>query len=70
MLAKISLGIAPVDVGVGVVRLQTDGLIKIGESTPVLLKISLGIAPVGVGGVVRLQTDGLIKIGDGLLVLA
>ena len=51
-------------------RLETEYLIKIGDSFLILTKIKLGKTPIEVGvGVVRIQTDGLIKIGESTPVL-
>ena len=70
MLTKLGLDIASIDVEVGGVWLQTDGLIIIGDRLIVLPKSELGVTPIDVHGcVVGLQTDGLIIVDDRLPVL-
>ena len=57
-------------IGVGVVGIQTEGLIKVDNGPPVLTKHVLGIAPTVVKvSVAGPQSDGLIEVGDRLLVL-
>ena len=68
---KPELALAPAIVGEGLVRLQTDGLIIVGDRLLVLTKSDLGISPLYVGvSIFGPYIDGLIKVGNGALVFA
>ena len=64
-------GVAEVVVGLGVVRLEADGLPVLGDGLVQLALAREGVAEVVVGlGVVLLEADGLAVLGDGLVQLA
>ena len=61
---------APVVVGVGVVGVEFDGLVVIGQGLVVAALVVVGDAPVDVGlGVVGVEFDGLVVVGQGFVVM-
>ena len=67
-LALVLVGIAPVVVGNGVLRVEGDGLVEVGDGLVELALVVVGIAPVVVGsGILRVEGDGLVVVGDGLV---
>ena len=58
------------DIGVGIVWLQLESLVQVGDGVLILIKKKLGNAPEkGGGGEVRPQLECLVIVGDGVLVL-
>ena len=64
-------GVAEVEVGLGVILLESDGLAVLGDGLVQLALVLQGVAEVAVGlGVILLESDGLAVLGDGLVQLA
>ena len=69
--AEAVLRVAPVVVGVGVIRFQSDRLVAVRDGLLVPAETVLRDAPVAVGFFhVRFQADRLVAVRDGVLVLA
>ena len=68
---QFTLHFAPVIVGFGKIRFQSDCLVKIGDGVFAMAYVVLRSPPVEIGfGKIRFQLDGLVVIGDGSFVVA
>ena len=65
------VGEAPVVIGLGVLRVEPDGLGEVGNRLVVFALLPVGEAPVAIRlGIFRVQPDGLGVVGNRLVVFA
>ena len=69
MLAQFALGKTTINVSLGIVRIQAQNLVVIGNGLDVLAQLALGRASIEVSQrVVGIQAQGLVVAGNGFLV--
>ena len=69
-MTEVGLGYTPIGVGIGIVGLQLESTVKVGDGLLKSTTLEIGNTPADVGcGDIGLQLESLVKFCDGVLVL-